>query len=70
MKASELRTKSVEELEKLLAESRQTLLENQRSLAAGELPNPRVVTKTRRDIARINTLLTQKHTAEPSKGDA
>ncbi len=69
MKATELRTKSEAELHKLLAESRQTLLENKKALAAGELPNPRVVTKTRKEIARIMSLLSEKLT-KTSKGDA
>ena len=40
-----------------------------RALAAGELPNPRVVTKTRREIALIMTVLSEK-SLETSKGDA
>lgn len=40
---------------------RQDLLEAKRSLAAGELINPRVITKTRKDIARA---LTAKRDAE------
>ncbi len=69
MKASELRTKSINDLHVQLAESRKTLLENKKALAAGELPNPRVVTKTRREIALIKTVLSEK-TLETSKGDA
>lgn len=69
MKATELRTKSIQELNTLLAEARKTLLENKRALAAGELPNPRVVTKTRREIARIRTLMSEKST-KTSKGEA
>jgi large subunit ribosomal protein L29 len=69
MKASDLRASSVAELHTALAEARQSLLENKRSLAAGELPNPRVVAKTRREIARIHTVLTEK-SLETSKGEA
>ena len=57
MKASELRANSIAELQAKLA------------LAAGELPNPRVVTKTRREIATIMTVLSEK-SLETSKGDA
>jgi ribosomal protein L29 len=69
MNASELRTKSVAELDKLLAEKRTELVETRRSLAAGELPNPQVVGKTRRDIARILTCLTEANQPKPSKGE-
>ncbi|HRK40930.1 MAG TPA: 50S ribosomal protein L29 [Candidatus Saccharibacteria bacterium] len=70
MKASELRAKSVDELQTLLVETRTSLLENKRALAAGELPNPRVVGKTRREIARIQTLISEKKVTETSKGEA
>jgi len=70
MKAAELRTKSVDELQTLLGETKTTLLENKRALAAGELPNPRVVGKTRRDIARIQTLIREKKVTKSSKGEA
>lgn len=69
MKASELRAKSIADLQAQLAETRKTLLENKRALAAGELPNPRVVAKTRREIATIMTVLSEK-SLETSKGDA
>ena len=70
MKASELRGKSVAELDKLLVEKRTELVGNLRSLAAGELPNPRVVSNNRRDIARIHTCLTEARKVNTSKGDA
>lgn len=70
MNATELRTKSVDELQKLLAEKQAELTGNKRSLAAGELPNPRVVTKTRREIARIMLCLGEAQNNEASKGDA
>ena len=70
MNATELRTKSVADLQKLLAEKRAELSENKRSLAAGELPNPRVVGNIRRDIARILTCHNQAMKTETSKGEA
>ena len=70
MNTAELRTKSVAELEQLLAEKQTELLGNKRSLAAGELPNPRVVGNNRRDIARIKTCLTQARNNATSKGEA
>lgn len=43
----------------LLAEKRQDLLNYRKSLAAGELVNPRVVRATRKDIARLLTKINQ-----------
>tara|TARA_B100002049_G_C16033202_1_gene355514 strand:- start:339 stop:551 length:213 start_codon:yes stop_codon:yes gene_type:complete len=70
MKAADMRSKSIAELESLLAEKKTELANSQRSLAASELPNPRVVRVIRKDIARINTLLTEKNSSESSKGEA
>lgn len=70
MKASELRGKSVAELDALLVEKNVEMVNNKRSLAAGELPNPRVVTNLRRDIARIHSCLTEARNSNTSKGDA
>lgn len=60
MKASELRSKSVEELQQEL----QSLLKAQFSLrmqkATQQLANTSQIGKTRRDISRVRTVLTQK----------
>lgn len=60
MKASELRGKSVDELKQEL----QSLLKAQFSLrmqkATQQLANTSQIGKTRRDISRVRTLLTQK----------
>ena len=60
MKASELRGKSVDELKQEL----QSLLKVQFSLrmqkATQQLANTSQIGKTRRDISRVRTLLTQK----------
>ena len=64
MKASELRAKKPEELQKLLATARTDLLEAQKSLAANELANPHAVKKLRHSIARIKTVMTEQ--ASPS----
>jgi large subunit ribosomal protein L29 len=60
MKASELRGKSVDELKLEL----QSLLKAQFSLrmqkATQQLSNTSQIQKTRRDIARVRTLLTEK----------
>jgi ribosomal protein L29 len=47
-----------------LAEARTDLLEARRSNAAGELVNPRVITKTRKEIARLSTALRAAERAE------
>ncbi|HEU0266229.1 MAG TPA: 50S ribosomal protein L29 [Candidatus Saccharimonadaceae bacterium] len=51
--------KSVADIEKELAAKRADLIEAKRSHRAGELVNPRVITATRRDIARLMTALTE-----------
>lgn len=60
MKASELRSKSVDELKQEL----QSLLKAQFSLrmqkATQQLANTSQIGKTRRDIARVRTMLTEK----------
>jgi len=60
MKASELRGKSADELKQEL----QSLLKAQFSLrmqkATQQLANTSQISKTRRDIARVRTLLTEK----------
>ena len=47
--------KSVDELKKDLDAKRKDLLEAKRSLASGELANPRVLGAYRKDIARLLT---------------
>ena len=54
-KATEVKT--VDQLREELATKRQDQLEAKRSHAAGELVNPRVLTHTRKEIARINTAI-------------
>ena len=56
---ADLRTKSVDELQKMLAEARKDLLEAQKSLKANELANPRVVGKMKKEIARILTVMSE-----------
>lgn len=53
--ASEVKT--VEQLQKDLATKQQDLVEARRGLAAGELQNPRVITATRKEIARLHTAI-------------
>ncbi len=48
---------SEKELHDQLSAKRTELLEKQRSLKAGELPNPRTIGALRKDVARILTVL-------------
>lgn len=49
--------KDVATLEKELVEKRSELIESKKSHAAGELVNPRVLTLTKREIARLKTAI-------------
>ncbi|QHN42831.1 50S ribosomal protein L29 [Candidatus Mycosynbacter amalyticus] len=63
--ASEVKT--LETLRTELATKRQDLIDARRGLAAGELQNPRVITATRKEIARLSTAIRAAELAE--KGD-
>lgn len=68
MKASELRTKSPEELQAFVAEKRAELVEKQQTLKSGELTNPRSISKIRREIAVALTVAQeQQRAAEEEK---
>ncbi|MDK2848135.1 MAG: large subunit ribosomal protein [Desulfuromonadales bacterium] len=60
MKASELRDLTVEELEKKVEELNQELFNLKFQLATGQLENSARLPQTRRDIARVHTVLRQK----------
>lgn len=60
MKASELRDLTIEELEKKVAELNQELFNLKFQLATGQLENSARLPQTRRDIARVHTVLRQK----------
>ncbi len=60
MKASELRAKSADELRKELAELLKAQFSLRMQLATQQLSNTSQVRKVRRDIARVQTLLTEK----------
>jgi ribosomal protein L29 len=57
--------KSLEQLHAELATKQADMLETRRSHSAGELVNPRALTHTRKDIARLKTAIR----AEELKGD-
>jgi len=60
MKAAELRTKSVEDLNKDLMELRREQFNLRMQRGAGQLANPMRFAAVRKDIARIKTILTEK----------
>jgi len=71
MKASkpgELRQKTVEELERLSAEKTENLFNLKIRHAAGRLESAADIAATRRDLARVKTVLAEKRRAEaPAK---
>ncbi len=60
MKASELRTKSVDELKQELLELLKAQFGLRMQLATQQLGNTSQISKVRRDIARVRTLLREK----------
>ena len=60
MKATELRTKDVEELKKELTDLRQEQFNLRMQRGAGQLANPARFGIVRKEIARIKTVLTEK----------
>jgi large subunit ribosomal protein L29 len=60
MKASELRDKSPQELGEELLKLRKEQFSLRMQKASGQLGQPHLLTETRRDIARIKTILTEK----------
>lgn len=56
--------KTLEQLREELVSKRNALLEARRGHAAGELANPRVLTATRKEIARLLTAIRAAENAE------
>ena len=63
MKISELKDKSVEELNTELVEQLKSQFKLRMQLSTGQLEQTHLLKLTRRDIARIKTLLNQKVSA-------
>lgn len=61
--------KTLPELEKELAAKQQDLSDARRSHAAGDLVNPRVLTVTRKEIARLKTAITAAKAAEKKESN-
>ena len=68
MKINKIREMSSEDLEKELSELKSELFKLKFSLATNGLDNPMKIKSVKKDIARINTVLTERSIAE-KKGD-
>ena len=68
MKASEIREMSVEELNEKLTGLKEELFNLRFSHATGQLTNPMQLNKCKKDIAKVNTILTER--AQKSEGKA
>lgn len=64
MKPKEIRELSLAELEKKLRDMREQSLELRLKKQTGQLENTAEITKIRKDIARMETIRTEKVTAE------
>ncbi|MCD6448970.1 MAG: 50S ribosomal protein L29 [Thermotogaceae bacterium] len=60
MKAAQLRQYTDEELQKLLEEKKRQLMELRFQLSMGQLDNYASIKQTKRDIARIKTILRER----------
>ncbi len=60
MKASEIRSMSVDQLDKKLVELKRDLFMLRMQLATNHLDNPTKITAVRRDIARVKTVIREK----------
>ena len=60
MKVNEIRSKSVEELEKTLVDLKKDLFMLRMQHATNHLDNPVKISAVRRDIARVKTVLREK----------
>ncbi|PJA45275.1 50S ribosomal protein L29 [Candidatus Uhrbacteria bacterium CG_4_9_14_3_um_filter_50_9] len=67
MDVKTLRSKSIQGLEKELADARNHLKELAFSLSSNQLKNVREVRKTRKTIARIQTLIKEQSTAKTAQ---
>ena len=67
MQANDLRNKSVEDLKTELSNLQRELFNLRFQLKTGQLQQTDNVRKVRRDIARINTILSEKLNSESAK---
>ena len=77
IKAKDLREMDDKKLVEHIAGLEKDLLAAKKALADGSLPNPRAISKARKDIARAKTILNEKlkravpqtETAKPEEGE-
>ena len=69
MKINKIREMSLPELEKELKELKQELFKLRFSLATNGLDNPKKISQVKKDIARINTILTERKIEEAKKAE-
>jgi large subunit ribosomal protein L29 len=67
MKASEIRKISAVEIQEQLSEARHELLNLRFQMVTGQLTDTSQIRVTRRDIARMETILAEKQMAEESE---
>ena len=67
MKINKIREMSSPDLEKELGELKKELFKLKFSLATNGLDNPMKIKEVKRDIAKINTVLTERKIAETKK---
>lgn len=60
MKAKELKDKTVNELNQSLVDLKTELFNLRFQLATGELDNPKRISKVKKDIARVKTVLRER----------
>ena len=65
MKASDIRTRTVDELSEEVDELSKEIFNLRFQRASGQLENTARVRQVRRDIARIKTILGERHRAAP-----
>jgi large subunit ribosomal protein L29 len=64
MKSKEIKELSANEIEKKIREEREALLQARLRKQTGQLEQPHLLKKLRRDIARMETILVEKSSAE------
>jgi large subunit ribosomal protein L29 len=67
MKINEIKKMSLSDLEKELGELKQELFKLRFSLATNGLDNPMKIKEVKKDIAKINTVITERKLAEETK---
>jgi len=67
MKTKEIRTMSVEEMEAKLAESKDKLFKQKLQKSLGQQEGPNKIRQTRKDIAKLMTIISEKKRSPDGK---